>query len=135
DVLLILTDTDKDFIPALTAKYRLIEIVEKYISFAHIYIAYVEGEPAGLVTFYPNLAPKDSYLSVVAVRSSFRGMNIGKMLEENCILFCKNINSEGLCLNMRKSNERLFKSRVKMGYIVIKEYQLPYSDETIVDMR
>lgn len=134
DLTTILRKTDKDFIPSLTAKYNLTDVVKKYMTLAHIFLAYIGEVPVGLVTFYPNVIPKDSYLSLIAVDKNFRGKGIGKELEMKCIDFCKDFNSKGLMLNMRKSNKKLLSSRLGMGYRVVKEYTLSYSDEKIVDL-
>lgn len=134
DVYSLLQTTNDDFTPALTEKFSLEEITDKYIKLAHIYIAYVRDEPAGLVAFYPNEFPKDSYMSLIAVKSEFRGFQIGKSLETKCINYCQQFGSKGLLLNMRRSNSKLFESRQKLGYKVVKEYTLEYSAELIVDM-
>lgn len=133
DIFTILSETDKDFSPPISAKDTLENISVKYSRLAHVILAYVDREPAGFVSFYPNF-PEDSYLSLIGVKSEFRGLQIGKNLEINCINFCKKYKSKGLLLNMRKSNSKLYESRLKLGYKVIKEYKLEYSDELIVDM-
>lgn len=133
-VLDILNETDYDFVPPLSAKFKLEEIAKKYVDLAHLCIAYVNNMPSGLVAFYPNKSPKDSYLSIIMTKKEFRGLQIGKNLELSCIEYCKNYKSRGLLVNMRKSNTNLFNSRLKLGYKVIKEYQLDYSNEIIVDL-
>lgn len=130
----LLEATNNDFKPSLTSKFTLEEITKKYIDFAFVYIVFINNEPAGLVTFYVNKSPKDSYLSLIAVKTEFRGLNLGKTLELKCIDYCKSKNSKGIALNMRKSNVKLFNSRIDLGYKVIREYQLENSDESIVDL-
>ncbi|WP_413531697.1 GNAT family N-acetyltransferase [Empedobacter brevis] len=130
----LLKDTDQDFIPSITSKFFLEDITKKYIDRACLYIAYFDSIPAGFVSFYVNEYPNNSYLSLIAVKSEFRGYEIGKNLELNCIEYCRKKKSKGLNVNMRKSNDRLYRSRIKLGYIVTKEYKLEYSDELIVDM-
>ena len=134
DVFLILNETDQDFIPSLTSKFQLDQVVDKYINLAHIIIAYVNGNPIGLVSFYVNEKPKDSYLSVIAVRGKYRGFQVGKNLEIKCIEVCKKSKSNGMLVNMRKSNTQLLNSRLTLGYQIVKEYKLDYSEELIVDL-
>jgi len=134
DIYSILEETDNDFIPSLTSKFKIEDVTKKYIELAHTYIAYVENKPAGLVAYYPNKKPKDSYLSIITVKKAYRGLQIGKTLELKCIEFCKRIDSKGLLVNMRKSNGGLFKSRINLGYQTTKEYKLEYSDELITDL-
>ena len=134
DLLYILKVTDKDFVPSISEKTKLEDVAKKYIDLAYCFIAYVDNKPAGFVSFYCNEFPQDSYLSLIAVCEEFRGLQIGMNLELECIKYCKENKSNGLNLNMRKSNTRLYESRLKLGYKVIKEYHLPYSDELIVDM-
>lgn len=134
DVYLILKETDQDFVPSLTSKFQLKEVVNKYLSLAHVLIAYINGEPSGLVSFYVNEKPLDSYLSIIAVRAKYRGYQVGKNLEIKCLEICKNSNSNGMLVNMRKSNTKLLNSRLSLGYRIIKEYRLDYSEETIVDL-
>lgn len=134
DLLHILEVTDNDFIPSISSKTKLEDVARKYIDLAYCFIAYVDHKPAGFVAFYFNELPQDSYLSLIGVCEEFRGLEIGKNLELECIKYCKKNNSKGLHLNMRKSNKRLYESRLKLGYKVVKEYYLPYSDELIIDM-
>lgn len=131
---IILKETDKDFIPNLSSKYKLDDIVEKYLTLAHNLIVFVQNEPAGMVSFYPNIQPENSYLSIICVRDKYRGMSIGKELEKKCIQFCKSYNSYGLSVSMRKSNLNLFNSRLNMGYKVEREYKNTFSEEVLVDM-
>lgn len=131
---IILKETDADFQPRLTEKYKIEEIIDKFVKLSHCIISFVNGEPAGLVVFYPNEKPKDSYLSIICVREKFRGLKIGITLEEKCLNYCKNQKSRGLRLNMRKSNNKLFNSRINLGYIVEKEYMSVIGNEIIVDL-
>lgn len=130
----ILNDTDHDFVPPLSDKFKIEVITKKYIDLSHLYISYFNNEPCGLVAFYPNVYPADSYLSLIAVKKKFRGLKIGKNLELLCLNFCKENNSAGMLVNMRKSNEQLLKSRQELGYEIIKEYKLDYSNEIIADL-
>lgn len=134
EVIDVMKQTNHDFVPPLSDKFKLEDIAQKYIDRAHIYISYFNNKPCGLVAFYPNIRPKDSYLSMIMVNKEYRGKSIGKNLELLCLDFCKENNSKGVMVNMRKSNERLLQSRQELGYKIIKEYQLDYSAEPIVDL-
>ena len=134
EVIDVMKGTNHDFVPPLSDKFKIEVIAQKYIDLAHLYIAYFNNKPCGLVAFYPNSRPKDSYLSIIMVNKKYRGKSIGKNLEVLCLDFCKKNNSNGVLVNMRKSNEQLLKSRQGLGYKIIKEYQLDYSTETIVDL-
>lgn len=127
EVISILKSTNNDFIPALSSKYSLETIANKYIEKAPLYIAYLAETPIGLVAFYPNEKPNDSYLSLITVTKEYRGLNIGKKLETLCIAYCRKKNSKGLLVNMRKSNKNLLHSRFNIGYSLVKEYKLEYS--------
>lgn len=134
DVFSLLTETDQDFVPTLSSKFSIDEIVNKYIKFANIIIAYKGNKPIGLVSFYANPNPKDSYLSLITVSENFRGYQVGKNLELKCLEFCANIKSKGVVVNMRKSNIKLLNSRLNLGYKIINEYKLEYSNELIFDL-
>lgn len=133
-IYLIIKETDNDFIPKLSDKYKLEEIAEKYIKYSHCIIAYVNDEPAGLAAFYPNPKPNTSYFSLLSVRKKFRGYQIGRNLEIKCIEYCRKIDSLGLDLTMRKSNTTLFQKRLEFGYQVLREYKSPHADLVVVDM-
>lgn len=130
----ILYKTDSDFIPALSQKVNIEELTIKYIEKAHILIAYVDEKPVGLVAFYANPAPDNSYLSLICVVKDFRGLGIGKELEVRCINECKAKKSRGIAVNMRKSNTKLYDSRLRLGWKVEKEYMNQFGSELIVDM-
>lgn len=134
DILYVLKSTDNDFVPAISKKQTLENVADKYVNLAHVYLAYVNNVPVGFVSFYPNEFPETSYLSLIGVKSEYRGQEIGKNLELKCIEYCKKINSKGLRLNMRKSNIKLLESRLKLGYLITNEYIMEYSDELIVDL-
>lgn len=131
---LILEETDNDFIPKISSKFELSKIVDKYSRLAYNLIVFVDESPAGLVSFYINTHPDNSYLSIICVRKEFRGMQLGLELEKRCIQTCKNYKSSGLKLNMRKSNTRLLESRLSMGYKITKEYEDINSSQALVDL-
>lgn len=133
DILKILIETDSDFTPSISSKYNLEDVAKKYSNLANVIIAYFENTPIGLVAFYPNINAS-SYMSIIMVTKRFRGLSIGKSLEEKCINYCMQISSNSLSLNMRKSNISLFNSRIRMGYKIIKEYYTDFSNELIVDL-
>lgn len=134
DINEILFATDNDFIPKLSQKKKITEISDKFKNYAVVVIAYVDNIPAGLVAFYSNASPKLSYLSVICVKKEYRKYGIGKNLELRCIEICKENNSSGIELNMRKSNLALLNSRLKIGYTIMREYQDNLSSEIIVDL-
>lgn len=130
----ILYKTEYDFIPALSEKINIEELAVKYIEKAYLLISYVNEKPAGMVAFYINSAPENSYLSLICVVEDFRGLGIGKELEIRCINECKRKLSKGITVNMRKSNTKLYNSRLKLGWKVEKEYMNQFGNELIVDM-
>lgn len=131
----LLEATDKDFIPTLSSKYNIIDITKKYTNRADVLVAFSDNKPAGMVVFYPNPFPLYSYLSIICVKKEFRGLGIGKELEIRCIEECKKIKSLGIEVNMRISNKELFKSRIELGWKIVKEYKTSFSEEIIVDMQ
>ncbi len=130
----ILLKTDNDFIPAISEKVKIEELVIKYIQKAHLLLAFVNNRPAGMVAFYVNRSPENSYLSLICVVSEFRGRGIGRELEVRCIEECRVQESKGIAVNMRKSNTNLYNSRLELGWQVQKEYMSQIGNELIVDM-
>lgn len=130
----ILHSTNNDFIPALSSKVDIQGISKKFASLASVIIAFVDNIPVGLVAYYNNPAPNFSYLSIICVKKEFRGYGIGRNLEIKCLNNCKNFNSSGLTLNMRVSNQKLLKSRLELGYKIVKEYKSHYGSDVLADL-
>lgn len=129
NVVEILTQYDSYFIPKISERNNLIEYAEKLASNATFIIAKKFNIIVGFAAFYFNPAPKSSYLTLIAVNKDFQGMEIGKSLINELILFCRTNNSAGILLEMRANDSKLINFYTKLGFVVSNKFKSPFNEE------
>lgn len=110
-----LKDIDEDFTPYLSSKVVLSEYVEKIQKHAELIVDQT-AELRGLVVLYCNDVVKlKAYISLVGVRSEFRGMGIARKMMVEAINKAQNNGMK--VIGIHSNNEIALKLYKSLGFI------------------
>ena len=91
-----------------------------------IYLATIEGQPAGFVQLYPSFSSvsmrKVFILNDLYVEKNFRGLGIAQALIEKCFSFCEQEQAKYLTLQTAPYNKAAKQLYEKMGMEIDTEY-------------
>ena len=91
-----------------------------------IYLATIEGQPAGFVQLYPSFSSvsmrKVFILNDLYVEKSFRGLGIAQALIEKCYVYCEQEQAKYLTLQTAPYNKAAKQLYEKMGMEIETEY-------------
>ena len=92
-----------------------------------IYLAEIEGQPAGFVQLYPTFSSvsmrKAFILNDLYVEKKFRGLGVAQALIEKCFAFCEQEQAKYLTLQTAPYNKAAKQLYEKMGMDIDTEYE------------
>ena len=112
--------------PQIYAKNNYKEFLEKIYSKGITLIAY-NRECIGFCTFYANdIVKKEMYITLIAVKSKYQGLHIGKNLLKVCIEDAKRRGMKTCVLEVQKDNESAIRFYKINGFQDFKETETSY---------
>ncbi len=106
----------------MSKQVDLIKYTSKILDRAHILYAMNDSLIVGIMAYYFNKSPRNSFLTLLVVDESCRGQGIGKILLEKMLDFCKINYSAGVDLEVTCINERAVSLYKKKGFHICDEY-------------
>lgn len=108
--------SEPEQIEPLSLFVDLNEYADKLTKKARIIYAMRQNEIVGICAYYHNLAPKYSYIPLILVRKSIRGIGLGKLLINKVIQSC--LDSRGIELEVSEINEVAIRFYSGLGFEV-----------------
>lgn len=104
--------------PHLTEKIESLEAYcEKLSKFANFYAGTMNGETFGIAVFYSNNSQsKEGYITLIGLKSEFRGKGLGKALLEKCEQTAKENGMTKMLLEVDNDNASAVSFYKKNGY-------------------
>ena len=123
----LLSEIDNEFDPRLSSRIDVPSYVDKILENSTIIPVYNNGNLDAFIAFYCNdYKSHASYLTMLAVRKSYRKRGVGKLLVETAIKFLEETTFRYFKLEVDKSNSSAFAVYKKLGFSIIDESTTAY---------
>lgn len=120
-----LVATDELSIPPLSHRLDLLDFAKKLQKNATLFEYLNNDELVALNAVYVNKKPLDSFATSLAVLPEYEGYGLGAKLILKAIKYCREHESEGYRLQMRKSNSEMLDFYYRLGLEIIAEEDYP----------
>ena len=118
----IITDCDSAFEKPITKLENYSILLNKISERSYFYCACKDNKIAGYTAFYANdTADKRAYISLLAVKPEYQGLQIGQRLIEKCFGVSLEYNMKYVLLEVRKDNDKGLRFYKKNGFLIQNE--------------
>lgn len=121
----ILEEFDQLFVPPLSTCEELSKLAEKIALKGITFCAVDEDEQiCGYISFYANdIIRRQAFVSQIAVKESYRGLNIGTQLLNKCCIISKEKGMISIRLEVNNENQRVISFYEKQGFVKDKKQE------------
>lgn len=114
-----LLSCDKDFIPPLNTRVKIVDYAKKIVDKAMRFEAWTSGQLVGLVAAYCNDKENQiAYITSVNVVSTSTGKGIASHLISRCVEYAKGVEMVQVSLEVDKGNAPAIRLYEKCGFII-----------------